>query len=318
MIDIQDPNTDPGSYNTGTNQQWWQGPPPAGWTGAWPPPLPPGASYGPDPGSVIYTPSPSPIPGGQPTTQGPVNPNPADSYNPGAWGNTPQAAATPTASTPGTIGGAVGAPASTAAPAPAVTPVATPSTPGPSPNLPSVPNAAPYRPPPAFSYPDFKGPTAQDVLNDPSYQFELQQGLGAIGHKAAALGTLNTGGTIGDYVNYGQGLASQHWQDVYNNQFNTYAANRQNALDAYNTNYQTQYRDPYLTNYQTQVTDPFAMGSQNAMAQYGAAQQNYNQGLYYQSHANDLNQYYNFANKQFDWQRYLDQFNMQYNLLNQL
>jgi hypothetical protein len=69
----------------------------------------------------------------------------------------------------------------------------------------------PYTPPPAFSYADFKGPTADDVLNDPGYQFERDQGLSAIGANRAAAGTLNTGGTLKDYVGFANNLASTHF-----------------------------------------------------------------------------------------------------------
>src|SRR3954463_9674821 len=38
------------------SKPWWQNPPPAGWTGPWPPPLGPGDTYGPVQGQVNYTP----------------------------------------------------------------------------------------------------------------------------------------------------------------------------------------------------------------------------------------------------------------------
>jgi hypothetical protein len=60
--------------------QWWQGPPPAGYTGPWPPPLPPGGSYGPNLGQIIYGPNTGIAP---PVAQ------------PGDWGNAPAPAPTP-------------------------------------------------------------------------------------------------------------------------------------------------------------------------------------------------------------------------------
>lgn len=123
---------------------------------------------------------------------------------------------------------------------------------------------APYVPPPAFSFDPFSDPSADDVLNDPGYQFERDQGLSAIGANRAAAGTLNTGGTLKDYVGFANNLASTHYGQFRDRKLSTYATNRQNALDTYNTNYGTQYRDPWTTNYQSQYTDPFQFDMQGA------------------------------------------------------
>lgn len=60
--------------------------------------------------------------------------------------------------------------------------------------------------------------------SDPSYQWRLDQGLGAVQNSAAAGGMLNSGGTLKALTNYAQGAASQEYQ----NQFT-----RQNALASY-------------------------------------------------------------------------------------
>lgn len=118
--------------------------------------------------------------------------------------------------------------------------------------------------PPAFSYADFKAPSLQDAMNEPGYQFENQQGLAAIGANAAARGTLNTGGTLKDYIGFSTNLANTTYGDLFNRDLNTYQTNRTGALNAYNTNYGTQYKDPYAINYQTQYSDPFQFNSQAA------------------------------------------------------
>ena len=130
----------------------------------------------------------------------------------------------------------------------------------PAPTTPGYTPPAAYAPPPAFAYQGFQAPTGNDVLNDPGYQFEFNQGIQAIGAKNAALGTLNTGGAMKDFIGYGQNLASTKYNDIFNRQFSTYNANRGNAVENYNTNYGTQYKDPYTLNYASQYADPFQFG----------------------------------------------------------
>lgn len=200
-------------------------------------------------------------------------------------------------------------------------PPTTGGVPAPGPTAPPTgsPNVTPgytpppaYVPPPAFKYRDFAAPTGDDVLNDPGYAFELNQGIQAIGAKNAALGTLNTGGTIKDFMGYGQNLASTKYNDLFNRKLTEYQTDRGNALDTYNTNYGTQYRDPYAINYQSQYADPFA----NNMQAAGLTQNN-----------NQFNASLGQNNSQFnsnlDWQKFLqnykatvtDPFQQKYSLL---
>lgn len=119
----------------------------------------------------------------------------------------------------------------------------------------------------------FQAPTGQSILQDPSYQFRVDQGRGAIENAAAARGTLNSGGTLTDILNYGQKAGSQEysnawdrayglwntnfnnakglWEDKWNNALTSFRANKdvtdtsyQNAwqryLDAKNTWYENQ------------------------------------------------------------------------------
>lgn len=73
----------------------------------------------------------------------------------------------------------------------------------------------------------FTAPTLEQAQQTPGYQFTLQQGTDAINKNAAANGTLNTGNTGVALQNYGQGLASTTYQNVYNNALQGYMANLQ-------------------------------------------------------------------------------------------
>lgn len=57
---------------------------------------------------------------------------------------------------------------------------------------------------------------AQIMKMDPSYQFQMQQGVQALDHSAAASGGLLTGGHLKDLMTFGQGLASQDFNNIYN------------------------------------------------------------------------------------------------------
>jgi hypothetical protein len=94
----------------------------------------------------------------------------------------------------------------------------------------------------------FQAPTAEQAQQTPGYQFALQQAMNAMQSSAAAKGTLLTGGTQKDLANYAQGLASQTYQQTYNNALTGYQTNLSNALGAYQTNYATSL-GAYNTNY---------------------------------------------------------------------
>lgn len=221
----------------------------------------------------------------------------------------PQRQADPPAPTPPPPGPGP-APAPVAAPAP--TAQSNPGAQAAPGNIPNYSAPPAYVKPPAFSYDPFNAPAPQDLLNDPSYQFEFGQGMQAIGAKNAALGTLNTGGTIKDFESYGQNLASTRYNDLWNRKASEYTLNRSNALDTYNTNYGTQYKDPYAINYQSQYVDPFAFGMQSA-----GLQQNNNQ---FNASLGQNNSQFNTS---MDWQKFLqnykatvtDPFSQKYSLL---
>lgn len=76
----------------------------------------------------------------------------------------------------------------------------------------------------------FTAPTLQDAENTPGYQFQVQQGTRAINQNAAANGTLMSGNTGTALENYGQNLAQTAYQQDYNNALNTYNTNYQSLL----------------------------------------------------------------------------------------
>jgi hypothetical protein len=140
----------------------------------------------------------------------------------------------------------------------------TPRTTGPG-SLPSSPSDALSKlPSPTLNLPTFKQApaftptTLADMMADPGYEFRAKQGEARVEQSAAARGTLNSGGTLKDILNYGQNAASQEFQNV--------DARRRSD---YNTNYQTQYMDPYTYAYQA-AKDQFALPNDEALKAYGA------------------------------------------------
>ena len=71
--------------------------------------------------------------------------------------------------------------------------------------------------------------SGQDVYDDPSYQFRVNQGNNAIQGSAAAQGGLLSGATLKALQNYGQESASQEYQNAYN-RFNADQTNQYNRL----------------------------------------------------------------------------------------
>ena len=67
----------------------------------------------------------------------------------------------------------------------------------------------------------------QDFQTDPGYQFRLQQGLDSVLNSRSAMGGLNSGNTMKALEQYGQGFASNEYQ----NAFNRYQQNQQNVYN---------------------------------------------------------------------------------------
>ncbi|ENU45344.1 DNA transfer protein p32 [Acinetobacter nosocomialis] len=69
----------------------------------------------------------------------------------------------------------------------------------------------------------------QDIYNDPSYKFRLNQGLNAVQGGAAAQGGLLSGATQKALNDYAQNFASQEYQNAYN-RYNADQTNQYNRL----------------------------------------------------------------------------------------
>lgn len=76
--------------------------------------------------------------------------------------------------------------------------------------------------------------TMQDFEADPGYQFRMDEGNKAINNSAAAQGGLLSGATLKAIQKYSQNLGSQEYQ----NAFNRFGTNRQNAANVYQNSYE--------------------------------------------------------------------------------
>lgn len=74
----------------------------------------------------------------------------------------------------------------------------------------------------------------QFSTNDPSYQWRLQQGQGAVERSAAARGLLNSGQAAIELMNYGQGAASTEYQAQFNRTLQAMQASEISFQSGYN------------------------------------------------------------------------------------
>jgi len=275
--------------NRGTGTApWWELPAPAWWDaklGPWPPPLKPGETYGSAPGSVNVANPPTPGPAtGEPSTPNYDIPNPVFPKTPTTPGPGPGPGPAPGPTGGGSLGDLT-------------SPFTGTFTPPTRKALPGVPTftAPEYTPPPAFTYDKFVAPTAASVLGDPGYAFARDEGLRAIEQSKAASGVYNTGGTLKDLAAWNSNYAGTRYNDAYGRDLNTYATNRETAVDSYNTNYQTQYADPYKHAYQGAL-DAFAPQLVGYTTQAANVQRE-----------NELDYRNAFDLFDFDWRRFVDQ-----------
>jgi hypothetical protein len=107
--------------------------------------------------------------------------------------------------------------------------------------------------PPAFSFPEFsyeafRAPTLDEAQNDPGYKFGFDEGMRALQTDRAARGVLRTGGTLKDFMKWGNDYATQNYDNVFNRNlqthrsnfgeaFDTWLNNRENAAQNYSLNY---------------------------------------------------------------------------------
>jgi hypothetical protein len=84
--------------------------------------------------------------------------------------------------------------------------------------------------PDKFSY------TGEDLYNDPSYQFRLQQGQKALDRQGAAAGRFLSGRQLQASSDYNQGAASQEFQNAYSRALGTFSTNEGTRFNAFSTN----------------------------------------------------------------------------------
>lgn len=84
--------------------------------------------------------------------------------------------------------------------------------------------------------------TLQDFVKDPGYDFRRDQGMDTVEAGAAARGGLLSGGALKELTRYGQGFASNEYQNAYN-RWNNDITNRFNRLSGIAGTGQTATRD---------------------------------------------------------------------------
>lgn len=161
----------------------------------------------------------------------------------------------------------------------------------------------------------FQAPTEADMMQDPGYQFRMQQGQQALERSAAARGGLLSGGFARGLTEYAQGMGSQEYGNVYQRRYGEnqlrygrdLAQNQsqyERALQRYTTNY-----NAGLQSWQARMQpwQTLAYGGQQATQQLGTLGANYasNVGSILQASANaqgasqmaQANAWGNFANQ---------------------
>lgn len=123
--------------------------------------------------------------------------------------------------------------------------------------------ATPYTPD-KFSY------TGQDLYDDPSYQFRLDQGQKAIDRQGAASGRFLSGAQLQASSNYNQGAASQEYQSAYQRALGTFGTNETNRSNAYGTN-----ENNRLNAYNLNETNRFNAFNTNQTNAFNASQANF-------------------------------------------
>lgn len=115
-----------------------------------------------------------------------------------------------------------------------------------------------------FSY------TGQDLYNDPSYLFRLQQGQKALDRQGAASGRYLSGSQLQAASDYNQGAASQEFQNAYQRALGTFGTNEGNRKGAYDTN-----TTNGLNAFNTNETNKYNAFNTNETNRYNAYQSNF-------------------------------------------
>ena len=127
----------------------------------------------------------------------------------------------------------------------------------------------------------FTAPTAAQAAATPGYQFQLQQGLSALQNNAAAGGYLRSGGSLKNFNDYAQGVASTNYQNTFNNALTANTTNFGQNLQTANANNSANAQQYGLQSQAQQAAAQLALQSQiaQAQAQQAAWNNNANYGL---------------------------------------
>jgi hypothetical protein len=89
---------------------------------------------------------------------------------------------------------------------------------------------------PTYTPGAFSAPSGDALLANGGYLFRRDQGKKALENNAAARGVLNTGGTLKDFASFGDGLASQEYDNAWNREYSLWNSNEGNKLNAFRAN----------------------------------------------------------------------------------
>jgi len=113
-----------------------------------------------------------------------------------------------------------------------------------------------FKAPDPFSYQAYELPSLEDAAKEPGYDFAAKEGVKRLEGTKAAQGVYRTGGTLKDIYAWGNKFAEQNYGNVENRARGQYVTNRENAADAYRTNYGVS-RDVFDREY-TRAKDEYA------------------------------------------------------------
>lgn len=115
--------------------------------------------------------------------------------------------------------------------------------------------------------------TAADLYADPSYQFRLSQGQGALENNNAAKGLSRTGGAYKGLIDYGQNAASQEFGNVDARRYRNFTGDTQNAFQVGSTNAANALNAGEFNSGQQQQVNLYKAGAGNALNQFNAGNQ---------------------------------------------
>lgn len=95
----------------------------------------------------------------------------------------------------------------------------------------------------SFTYDDFKAPTQADLLASPGFQSSLDRASNILQRSAAAKGSLLSGSTAQALSDQTADLTTQGYGNLYNQNAQTYQANRANAFGSYQDKESTFYNN---------------------------------------------------------------------------